>query len=101
MGRRQSHTYQLASAQFPQDFPERLNTFREAAGLSWRELARLLRVNVRTVHRWRSGARPDAGRLLALLNVAAERDLLHHLLPIAAGEATSIDCRASGEPGED
>ena len=29
-------------------------------------------VNVRTVHRWRTGARPDAGHLLALLSVAEE-----------------------------
>ena len=82
MGRRPQHTYRPAPAQFPSDFPERLSEFCRTAGLSWRELARLLWVNVRTVHRWRSGARPDAGHLLALLNLAVERDLLQLLLPV-------------------
>ena len=81
MGRRQQHVYRLEPPQFPADFPERLDEFRRAAGLSWRELARLLQVNVRSVHRWRNGARPDAGRLLSLLELAAQLDLLDRLFP--------------------
>ncbi len=81
MGRRQQHVYRLESPQFPQDFPERLDEFRRAAGLSWRELARLLQVNVRSVHRWRRGARPDSARLVALLELASERGLLELLFP--------------------
>ena len=81
MGRRQRHVYRLEPPQFPADFPERLDEFRRAAGLSWRELARLLQVNVRSVHRWRNGARPDAGRLLSLLELATELDLLDRLFP--------------------
>ena len=81
MGRRQQHVYRLEPPQFPADFPERLDEFRRAAGLSWRELARLLQVNVRSVHRWRRGARPDAGRLLSLLELAAQLDLLDRLFP--------------------
>ena len=81
MGRRQQHVYRLEPPQFPADFPERLDEFRRAAGLSWRELARLLQVNVRSVHRWRRGARPDAGRLVSLLELAAQLDLLDRLFP--------------------
>ncbi len=81
MGRRQEHVYRLEPPQFPADFPERLDEFRRAAGLSWRELARLLQVNVRSVHRWRRGARPDAGRLVSLLELAVELDLLDRLFP--------------------
>ena len=81
MGRRQQHVYRLEPPQFPADFPERLDEFRRAAGLSWRELARLLQVNVRSVHRWRNGARPDAGRLVSLLELAVELDLLDRLFP--------------------
>ena len=81
MGRRQQHVYRLEPPQFPADFPERLDEFRRAAGLSWRELARLLQVNVRSVHRWRNGARPDAGRLVSLLELAAELELLDRLFP--------------------
>ena len=84
MGRRQQHVYRLEPPQFPADFPERLDEFRRAAGLSWRELARLLQVNVRSVHRWRRGARPDAGRLFSLLELADERGRLRILLPGAA-----------------
>ena len=81
MGRRQQHVYRLEPPQFPADFPERLDDFRREAGLSWRELARLLQVNVRSVHRWRRGARPDAGRLVSLLELAVELDLLDRLFP--------------------
>ncbi|MXY85722.1 MAG: helix-turn-helix transcriptional regulator [Chloroflexi bacterium] len=84
MGRRQQHHYRTEPAQFPHDFAARLSDFRAAAGLSWRELARLLRVSVRTVHRWRNGARPDAGHLLSLLELATERGLLHTLAPTLA-----------------
>ena len=91
MGRRQQHVYRLEPPQFPADFPERLDEFRRAAGLSWRELARLLQVNVRSVHRWRNGARPDAGRLYSLFELAEERGRLCILLPGAAppGESST------------
>ncbi len=84
MAGRQRYVYELEPSAFPTDFPERLAAFREAAGLSWRELARLLRLNVRTIHRWRTGSRPDGGHLFALFDLACERRLLHLLLPAAA-----------------
>ena len=90
MGRRQQWVYHVEPSQFPPDFPERLERFREAAGLSWRGLARLLRMRARNVWRWRSGTQPDAGHLYALFSLAAEMGLLHHLLPTVAGsEAVS------------
>ena len=96
MASRQRHVYELERSAFPTDFPERLETFREAAGLTWRELARLLRLDVRTIHRWRNGTRPDAGRLIALFNLASERQLLHLLLP-AAGR--TVQAANSGSRG--
>ncbi len=94
MGRRQQHVYRLESPQFPEDFPERLDEFRRAAGLSWRELARRLRVNVRSVHRWRHGAKPDAAHLVSLLELAADQDLLDVLLP-------SVAERRPARPGDE
>ncbi len=83
MGRRQQWVYHVEPSRFPPDFPERLERLREAAGLSWRELARRLRVRARSVWRWRAGTRPDAGHLYALFSLAAEMGLLPHLLPAA------------------
>ena len=81
MGRRQQWVYHIERGRFPQDFPERLDRFREAAGLTWRGLARLLKVNVRSVRRWRAGTAPGSSHLIALFNLAAEMELLHLLLP--------------------
>ena len=61
MGRRQERVYHVEPEEFPQDFPERLDRFRQAAGLSWRELARRLKVNARIVRRWKAGAKPGIG----------------------------------------
>ncbi|MDE2988939.1 MAG: hypothetical protein OXT70_12930 [Chloroflexota bacterium] len=95
MGRRQQHLYRTEHSRFPPDFPERLADFCEAADLSWRELARSLQVNVRSVHRWRTGAKPGAGHLIALLNLAAELGLLGLLLPSADGRASTHPERLS------
>ena len=89
MGRRQRWVYHVEPEEFPEDFPERLDRFRETAGLTWRGLARLLKVNARIVRRWRAGTRPGSGRLVALFSLAAEKGLLHLLLP-AVGEPEGI-----------
>lgn len=81
MGRRQQWVYRVEPEGFPPDFPQRLDRFRQAAGLTWRGLARLLRVNARTVRRWKAGARPGSGHLLRLLELAAGMSLLHLFLP--------------------
>ena len=81
MGRQQQWVYHVEPEEFPQDFPERLDRFRQAAGLTWRGLARLLKINARSVRRWKAGTRPGPGHFVSLLNLAAERGLLHILLP--------------------
>ena len=80
----------MEPSRFPPDFPERLELFRVAAGLSWRGLARRLRVSVRCVWRWKKGTKPNPGHLFSLFNLAAEMGLLHILLPaIEEPDATS------------
>ena len=81
MVRRQQHVYHMEPSRFPPDFPERLERFLEAAGLSWRGLARRLRVSIRCVWRWKKGTKPDPGHLFSLFDLAAEMGLLHILLP--------------------
>ena len=57
----------------------------EAAELSSRGLARLLRVDNRMLRRWRkNGTQPNPGHLFALFTLAAEMRLLHVLLPEVA-----------------
>ena len=90
MGRRQQWVYHVEPGAFPKDFPERLEMFKDAAGLTWRGLARQLRVNARNVRRWRAGTRPGPGHLFSLFSLAARMDLLHHLLP-AVGERETVE----------
>ena len=84
---RQRWVYRLEPCPFPEDFPERLERFKEASGLSWRGLARKLRVDIRQIKRWRNGVKPGQGNLVALFGLAARMGLLHLLLP-EAGEST-------------
>ena len=81
MGRHRQWVYHIEPEQFPPDFPQRLDAFRQAAGLSWRGLARLLKVNSRLVFRWKAGAAPGSGHLYSLFTLAAGMGLLHLLLP--------------------
>jgi hypothetical protein len=81
MGRRQQWVYHIEPEAFPQDFPKRLDAFRQAAGLISRGLARFLKVNALTVFRWQAGAAPGSGHLVSLFGLAAGMGLLHLLLP--------------------
>ena len=90
MGRRQQWVYHVEPEEFPPDFPERLERFRYAAGLSWRGLARRLKVNARVVRRWKAGAKPGSGHLVNLFDLAAGMGLLHILLP-SAGEPEFVE----------
>lgn len=90
MGRQQELVYHVEREEFPRDFPTRLKVFVEAAGLSWRGLARLLKVNARIVRRWKAGAKPGSGHLINLFDLAAGMGLLHILLP-SAGEPESVE----------
>ena len=54
---------------FPNDFPQRLERFKEESGLSWAEIARRLRTYPLTIRRWRfNGVRPNLAHQVALLN---------------------------------
>ena len=65
------------------DFPEGLERFKEAAGLSWSDIARLLGTSTLNLWRWRKrGVRPNAHHLLALQDLADSMDL-GRLLPTA------------------
>ena len=54
------------------DLPERLERFREVAGLSWRELASRLGVTDRRVAAWRRGRLPTGDAFYALLLLSAQ-----------------------------
>lgn len=97
MGRRQQRVYHVEREEFPQDFPQRLEALVEAASLSWRELARRLKVNARIVRRWKAGAKPGSGHLVNLFDLAAGMGLLHILLPSASQLAAGETEEAVGE----
>ena len=94
MSRTQQSVYRVEPSRFPPDFPERLESFKTQSGLSWRGLARRLRVSTRYVWRWKAGTKPDPGHLVALFNLAAEMGLLHILLP-AVGESKATEGRGA------
>ena len=56
---------------FPDDFPQRLERFKEESGLSWAEIARRLRTYPLTIRRWRyKDVRPYLAHQVALLELA-------------------------------
>jgi transcriptional regulator with XRE-family HTH domain len=85
MGSRQQYVYHTEPQEFPANFAERLDRFRQAAGFTWRGLGRELRVNAEMVRRWKAGSGVGSGHLVSLFALAARLGLLHHLLP-EAGE---------------
>ena len=95
MGRRQQYVYHVEPEVFPEDFPERLDRFRRAAGFTWGRLARELRVNSRTVRRWKAGSRVGPGHLVSLFALAANLGLLHHLLPETGEPVAVVDSDAN------
>ena len=72
-----------ASYELTGDFPRSLQRFKEASGLPWAEMARLLGTNGLNLWRWRCrGGQPNAHHLLALQDLAESMELAH-LLPEA------------------
>ncbi len=78
---RQRHHYPIVESAFPDDFPECLERFMKAAGLSPSELARRIGVSTNTVKRWMTGVRPTSEHLIALQEFADDLNL-GHLLPL-------------------
>ena len=85
---------------FPDDFPQALERFKEASGMSWDEIAWLLGTTAATLWRWRrKGIRPSTRYLIALYDLAADRGLAH-LLPTIRGmsaPAHQVEHRVTAE----
>ena len=65
----------------PDVFAEALERIKEASGLPWKELARLLGTSTLNLWRWRNGVRPNMENLLALQALAADLGLDDLLSP--------------------
>ena len=64
----------------PDDFPQRLERFKEESGLSWSAMARRLGTYRNTVWRWKEGrSRPTYQHRKALLELAGSLGLAHLL----------------------
>ena len=75
---RQRIHHSRVTYEVPDDFPERLERFKEESGLSWAEIARRLDVHHETLRRWRKGrARPSMRNMMALVAVARSLGLAH------------------------
>ena len=76
---------------FPDDFPERLERFKEESGLSWAEIARRVGTSNLNLRRWRNGVRPHWRHLVALLELAEDLGLAHLFTDWTLGEATRCE----------
>ncbi len=72
-----------ARAPLPGDFALAIVAIKDASGLTWEELARLLGTNTVNLWRWRNGVRPGTDYLLALQALARSLGL-EHVLPVAS-----------------
>lgn len=91
----------------PDDFPQRLELFKEASGLSWAELARRLETSRLNLRRWRAGVRPNRAHLMALLDLAESLGLLHIFTAWKSPQETSMRAswrrsraKAASQPGK-
>ena len=67
---RQRRVHRPVFYDFPEDFPQRLERFKEETGLTWNALARRLGVNPYRLREWRRGTVPDSTNLFILLTLA-------------------------------
>ena len=58
------------SGVLPDDFGRRVETLREASGLTWTGFAEAVGADRRQVLRWRKGAEPCGGAMLSLVQLA-------------------------------
>ena len=61
----------FAATFLPEDFPRRLEWFKEVSGLTWDGLAGCLGVDPRQLQRWRNGTKPSSDGLCALIKLAS------------------------------
>ena len=67
--------------EFPPDFADRLTRFKEASGLSWRAIARMLGVDPSRLRQWRNkGVLPNLDHFCLLLLIAERMGLREVLL---------------------
>ena len=67
----QQRVYRPVEYDLPTDFAERLELFKDASGLSWKALARLLGVSLHRLRQWRNkGAAPNPAHLFLLMTIA-------------------------------
>ncbi len=70
--RDQSRHFDLTGceAELPANFAERLTVIKERSGLTWEAMAEAVGVDSRQLLRWRRGAMPRGGSILALTRFA-------------------------------
>ena len=77
----QQRVYRPVEYDLPTDFPERLALFKEASGLSWKEIAHLLGVSLHRLRQWRNkGAAPNSVHLFLLMTIADVMELRDGIL---------------------
>ena len=77
----QQRVHRPVQFDFPPDFPERLALFKEASGLTWKALARLLGVRPYRIWKWRErGVAPSPSHLFLLLTLAEAMGLRDGIL---------------------
>ena len=76
MPRQRTHHSRITYV-FPDDFPERLERFKEESNLPWAELNRRLGIHPYTMSRWKKRVRPSVRHMMALLDLADDLDLGH------------------------
>ena len=73
-----AHSLQQKNLRLPRRLPGAAERFKEESGLSWSEIARRLGTYRHTVWRWtKSGVRPNAQHMMALLDLADDLGLAH------------------------
>ena len=77
----QQRVHRPVQFDFPPDFPERLELFKEASGLTWKALARLLGIRPYRLWKWRErSVAPSPTHLFLLLTLAEAMGLRDGIL---------------------
>ena len=88
----QRMAHQPFEFEFPTDFGERLTHFKEASGLSWRAIARMLGVSPSRLRQWRNkGVLPSIDHYYLLLLIAERLGLREILMCLDRDLPESFD----------